>query len=429
MKIKILTLFVLFLLVISLSSCTNKKYKLENVEGLTLEEAKSLIKSNVELDIEYVEILKCYPNTVLGYKDYNPGDEVKPSSKVTILVSKLMENTVMHDESSIVWYSTEIGKFTGPDSINEDVLIESGISGTDLGFQIDLGDEIIYLFGDTFSGEKRTGLWFSNFIARSSDRTFYDNVRFDSVVSRDNGMAQPFAQGAHQQDSETDKTKEVTKIPTGGIKINDNIYIFYMSIRYWGVSGEWLVTYNQCIRSTDLYNWEDVESLKWTDDEAYNFGQIYPYKDPKSDYVYLYSIPGGRSGKPVVSRVLVNNFENRDEYEYQVSSNTWVKGDDGLRQLKEQPYFVRDSKATELSVCYNEYLKKYIMVYSIGGNATMFTSDTPYGEFGDPVILHTAPYYGCVTSEALQEDGGRIMYFPGSYWSVYNTYFIQVVFK
>ncbi len=431
MKKRIYTLLILSLLVFALIGCSNKKYKLENIKGLTLDDAISLVDSHIEFEIEYIETLEYYPNTVIGYKDNNVGDEVKESSKVKIQVSKTKENTVYHEDSSIVWYSTEIGKFTGPDSINEEVLIDAGISGTDLGFSIDLGDEIIYLFGDTFSGEKRTGLWFSNFIAKSKDRNFFDNVEFDSVVSRDNGMAQPFAQGAHQQDDEFDKTKEVTKIPTGGIRLGDNVYIFYMSIRYWGVSGEWLVTYNQCVKSNinDLFNWENVESLRWNDDEAYNFGQIYPYKDPKSDYVYLYSIPGGRSGKPVVSRVLASNFENRSEYEYETAPNTWVKGDEGLTTLKDNPYYVRDNKATELSVCYNEYLKKYMMIYSIGGNATMFTSDTPYGEFTNPVVLHSAPNYGCVTSDALLADGGRIIYFPGSYWSVYNTFFIQVVLK
>ena len=431
MKTRFLTLIITLLLTISLIGCNNKKYTLVDISGLSLDDATALVDSNIEFDVEYVETLKYYPDTVIGYSNNQVGDEVKISSKVKIQVSKLMNDTVVHDDSSIVWYSTVIGKFTGPESINGEVLNDSGIYGTDLGMSIDLGSEIIYLFGDTFSGEKRTGLWFSNFVARSTDRDFYDNVKFDSVVSRDNGMAQPFAQGAHQQDDKDDLTKEVTKIPTGGIRIGDYVYIFYMSVRYWGVGGEWLVTYNQCVKSriNDLFNWVNVESLRWDEGEAYNFGQIYPYKDPKSDYVYLYSIPGGRSGKPVVSRVLVSNFENRDEYEYQVSANTWVKGDEGLNTLNTTPYYVRDQKASELSVCYNEYLKKYMMVYSIGGNATMFTSDTPYGEFGNPVVLHSAPYYGTVTSEALLADGGRIIYFPGSYWTEYNTYFIQVVLK
>ena len=176
----------------------------------------------------------------------------------------------------------------------------------------------------------------------------------------------PFAQGLHNAGQIENTGTEVTKIPTGGIRLGDNVYIFYMSIRYLGVSGEWLVTYNQCVKSNinDLFNWENVESLRWNDTEAYNFGQIYPYKDPKSDYVYLYSIPGGRSGRPVVSRVLVSNFENRSEYEYETAPNTWVKGDEGLAILKDNPYYVRDNKATELSICYNEYLKKYMMIYS-----------------------------------------------------------------
>ena len=204
MKNKLLTLIIALLLTISLAGCSNKKYTLVDISGLSLDDATALVDSNIEFDIEYIETLKYYPNTVIGYSNNNVGDEVKMSSKVKIQVSKVMDNTVMHDDSTVVWYSTEIGKFTGPESINGEVLNDSGIYGTDLGLSVDLGSEIIYLFGDTFSGEKRTGLWFSNFVARSTDRDFYDNVKFDSVVSRDNGMAQPFAQGAHQQDRRRD---------------------------------------------------------------------------------------------------------------------------------------------------------------------------------------------------------------------------------
>ena len=82
-----------------------------------------------------------------------------------------------------------------------------------------------------------------------------------------------------------------------------------MSVRYWGANAGWLVTYNQCLKSRDLETWEKVEGLRWNDDEAYNFGQIYPFDDPNSDYIYLYAIPGGRSGGLVCARVLENEFE------------------------------------------------------------------------------------------------------------------------
>ena len=52
--------------------------------------------------------------------------------------------------------------------------------------------------------------------------------------------------------------KEVTKIPTGAITIGDTVYLFYMSVRYWGANAGWLVTYNQCLKSRDLETWEEI---------------------------------------------------------------------------------------------------------------------------------------------------------------------------
>ena len=91
-----------------------------------------------------------------------------------------------------------------------------------------------------------------------------------------------------------------------------------MSVRYWGGSTGWLVTFNQCIKShkDDLVDWVEVEGLRWDDEEAYNFGQIYPFDDPLSDYIYFYCIPGGRTESCVLARTTKENFESKNEVEY-----------------------------------------------------------------------------------------------------------------
>ena len=423
---KLLIILMSFLCLI-LTSCSNNKYTLEDIKGKTYEEALEILSLHVNVTKELVNTAEYYPNTVIDYKDKKAGDKVKEKSIVTLLVSDIpLESQTF--ENSIVSYSKIITKFTGPDSINEEVMFEAGLAGCDLGISIELGDEIIYLFGDSFSGEKRTGLWYSNFIARSTDRNFYDGATFDSIVSRKNGMAKPFAQGAHQENHEENNGTEVTKIPTGGIKIGDSVYIFYMSVRYWGPNASWLVNYNQCVKSQDLDTWEDVPSLRWGEDEAPNFGQIYPFKDPKSNYIYLYSIPGGRHGGLVVSRVNINSFEVRDEYEYLVGENNWVKGDEGLKALLDNPYYINGPKVSEMSVTYNSYLNKYTLIYSMGGEVLMYESSTPYDQFTNPVVLFAGPYYGAVTSEALMEDNGKTIYIPLSYWTDYNTYWLQIRF-
>ena len=135
-----------------------------------------------------------------------------------------------------------------------------------------------------------------------------------------------------------------------------------MSIRYWGVSGSWLVTYNQCCKANDTTykSWTDVPSLKWTDDEFYYGGQIYPFKDPKDEsHIYFTSIPGGRNDGAVMFRVSKDKFEDRSEYEYLVAANEWVKGDRGMSLLNANPYYVLSPGVSEPSIQYNPYLIEY----------------------------------------------------------------------
>jgi hypothetical protein len=274
-------------------------------------------------------------------------------------------------------------------------------------------------------------MWYSNFVAISDDKKMHDGIAFSEVVSRPNGMALPFAQGAHQDGNEFDNRVEVTKIPTGAITLGDTVYLFYMSVRYWGASGKWNVNYNQCLKSTDLYTWEEVDGLRWTEELAFNFGQIYPFDDPNSDYIYLYAIPGGRSGGLVCARVLEDEFENKDAYEYEVGPNEWLKGGLGLEALKENPYYLVDPRVAEPCVTYNPYLGKYVFTHSMGGSC-MFTADKPYEPFKDKVVLVDSQYlgtYGVFTSANLFEENGKVFYIACSRWAEYNVYLLRVELK
>lgn len=328
-------------------------------------------------------------------------------------------------------YIENLGFVTGAESTNAYMLEEAGVRGTDLGISFDFKGQTVFLYGDTFSGENRNGWWNSNFLAITTDTNFDDGVTFDSISTNSKGALKPIIQGAHNDEAKDDKTKEVTKIPTGAVTIGDTAYLYYMSVRYWGGETGWLVTYNQCIKSTDLKTWEEVPGLRWNDEEAYNFGQIYPMDDPNSDYIYLYCIPGGRKGGLVCARVLNTEIENKDEYEYQVSNNNWVKGDLGLLALKENPYFIAGPQVAEPCVNYNPYLGKYMLTHNVGGTA-MYLSDTPYGPFSDKILLYPNDFhatYGVFTSPNLMKENGKVFYISVSNWSVYNTYLYKVVLK
>ena len=83
----------------------------------------------------------------------------------------IVENPESYDE--LVYNVKEIKAMIGPDSLNHEWLNEMGIYGGDLGMPVKVDDRILYLFGDSFSGENRTGLWFSNFGALSVFLAFF----------------------------------------------------------------------------------------------------------------------------------------------------------------------------------------------------------------------------------------------------------------
>ena len=402
---------------------------LPDLKGLTYIEAIAKVSGKINFEITNIPTNEEYPDVIMGYSNKNVGDVVNEGDTVRINVAQQPLNAYTYDPK--VAYVSEICKLTGPTSVNKDTLLEAGIYGTDLGFPVDLGNEMVFLFGDTFSQDKMQGMWFSNFMARTTDKNYNDDLKFDSVVTTNSGIAQPFAQGLHQKGQVENTGTEVTKIPTGGIKIGNNTYIFYMSIRYWGTAGVWLVSYNQCIKTTNLGTYVDVESLRWTEEEAPNFGQIFPFKDPNSNYIYIYGIEGGRNGGLVVARVTEENFENRDEYEYETGNNVWTKGDAGLQALKANPYYLIEPTVSEMTVAYNEYLGKYMIIFYRNSKLIMLTADSPYSKFVDPITLTTATeypgIYGGLTCQSLMIDGGKTFYMVVSCWEVYNTFWVKVV--
>lgn len=414
-------------------------YTLPEIHNLTTSEAKLLLGANIYIDPIEVQTSELIEGRILGYRNNNVGDVVEKGSRIAVNVAARLDKSIALSDSNIVNYITELDRITGRDSTNEELCTNAGQGGTDLGIPFELPDgRTMLLYGDTFSSAPMSGFWNSNFMAITSDEDLTDGLQFDELVTNDaNGMILPFAQGAHQGGNETDKSVEVTKIPTGGISIGNDVYIFYMSIRYWGVGGDWRVTYNQCLKADDLTykSWSNVESLRWDEDELYYAGQIYPFNDPKDDeHIYFTSIPGGRNNGAVMFRVDKDKFENRDEYEYLTSKNTWTKGDDGMKKLNDNPYFIMSPGVSEPSIVYSEYLDKYVFATLKGSNIVFGVSDNVCGPYNEtyPVVSSSdfpGLYGGFVHSKFMDSDGQR-MYIQLSRWTpIYNTYLVEVVLK
>ena len=439
MKIKrIISNIFLILPILSLCACSNgikDPYVLPDISGEIVENIDSLLE-NKQYTIKEVETQKMIEGRILGYGNgLEAGDTVEKSDKTVVEVAKRM-STATNIDNGLVKYCNRISITTGPNGVNAELLTAAGQGGTDLGIPFTLADgRIMLLFGDTFSADKMGGFWNSNFMAITTDTDLTDGLNFDSVVTNQIGMIKPFAQGKHEDGSKDDPEREITKIPTGGISVNGNNYIFYMSIHFWV---PWSVAYNQCLKATDdtFTEWAEVEGLKWTKDELYNAGQVYPFLNPKEpDYVYFTSIPGGRKGGAILFRVLKENFEEKDEYEYLVGPSTYLKGSAGINSLNENPYYIIEPGVSEPSIMYSKYLNKWIYSTIKGGGLMFLLADNVEGPYEERylAINGDAPfinYYGGFVHQAFTDTDGRRIYIQLSeYNPIYNISLVEIVLE
>lgn len=438
---RIILILLLLTTVITLTACDDKEMvPAEDITGLTINQAREAIESAYLINAIETPTNEVLPGTILGYEEgIEAGEYVEKNSTVNVLLAAPPEGSF--SLSDRIEYAYEVGFITGPESINSDLLQDAGIGGTDLGIPVKTPEGMALLYGDTFSGVgAHSGFWFSNFIALSTDTDLNDGLRFDSVVTTESGAAKPFMQGEHHRnvadEDSTNPDREVTKIPTGGITIDDTTYIFYMSVRYWGVAGSWLVNYNQVLKSTDgLRTWTEVDGLRWDEEEADNFGQIFPVQgrnDP--EMIYLFAIPGGRQGGTVLARVHEDDFEDRDAYEYLTGPDTWRQGEQGLNSLDRDPYYVIQPPSAEMSVMYNDYLGKWMAVYLKGSRIVYQTADDITGPYSDTRPIVSAEQYpglyGGFVHRAYTEYDGQKFYIQLSQWlPVYQTILIEVVLE
>ncbi len=440
---KVIIFLALLLISISLVGCAkdttsvqpsdDNKYTLVDLSNKTLVEAIVLTSGSIELNANYVESNKVLPDRIISYSNgYNVGDKVEIGSTINVDIAKAPSNAVTHSDK--VLYASEVCALTGPKSVQNDAFLEShSINRTDLGFPVELPDKrVAFIFGDSYSMRPESR-WVSNFIAFTDDSDYSDGLTFNDILTDESGKAIAFLEGEHTKGNEFDNTVENTKIPTGAITIGDTTYIYFMSIRYWGEAGMWNVNYCSVVKTTDMKTFTLIEGLKWTEEEAPNFAQISPMKDPKSDYVYLYGIPGGRSGGGMTARVKESDIEDFSKYEYQVSKGTWIKGSEGLKLLKTNEYYTITPRVAELTACFNEHLNKYMMIFYRNGSLVMVTSDTPDGEFSNAIsLLNQTDYngiYGGLIAPCMLQDNGKSFYMTVSCWEDYNVFLVKVVLK
>ncbi|BCI51209.1 hypothetical protein NIIDNTM18_04870 [Mycolicibacterium litorale] len=305
--------------------------------------------------------------------------------------------------------------------------------------------QVLIAFGDTFSNRTpvRTGVWRMNTLFRSTDTTLSNGMYVADGIQHDPGMYS----GSPMSDPNFSREiignyhygigPEVTMIPTAAISVPGagkngatRQYINYMAVRSWDTPGRWTTNYSAIAYSDDNgQNWTVVpqssvrpaaagrSTLPFVNgDQNFQQGAYVrkytvdpvtgkPLKDASGrevtdGYIYSYGTPAGRGGTAYLSRVAEADILDKTKYQYW-NGTSWTPGNPAaakpiLPSTTTTSFFglVRTTTyptVSEMSVQYNSYEKKYVMLYGDqNNNIVMRKADSPEGPWSAPITLVTA---------------------------------------
>ena len=356
----------------------------------------------------------------------------------------------------------------------------ANVYGTDLGIMWFNGDNGLtqLAFGDTFSGRNMTGDWRSNVLLLSDDTELYDGL---SLINT--GPAYQFIPAARNQVFFIGS--EVTNIPTSAVYADATNYVSYMSVKSWDTPGRWTTNYSAVseydpVTDKWVLQTSTVRSAGWFRSSTryragdQNFQQMAYVLEPESKvapgetrYIYAFGTPAGRAGSAFLSRVPEGAITDLSQYDYW-DGTTWVRDNPAVAapvigdspnsaglfgcivDLANNPNFFggwfagltgakTGGNVSEMSIQYNEYLDKYVVLYGNGlNNVILRTADTPEGPWSDPVTIATSLQYPGLYAPMIHPLSGTgdltdangdpdvtNLYWNMSIWSNYNVVLMQ----
>lgn len=325
-----------------------------------------------------------------------------------------------------------------------------GISGTDLGIMWDnggTGDErqVLIAYGDTFGDCSLPGQeWRFNTLMRTADTTLSNGLTIpDPLTEEDPGYIYGGSPVTVERpnfskqiiDSLKLAPAEVTVIPTAGISVGTTQYINFMSVRQWGAPGQWSTNFSAIAVSDDNgETWEvDLGTVRYNQNSGIPNATYVPGNDnfqmaayvKRGGYVYTYGTPSGRSGAARVARVPENDILTLSKYEYW-NGSSWVVGNPGAARN------VISAPVSEMSVQWNDYLGKYIALYTNNlGSVVMRTADQPQGPWsGAQAIMTAIAWPGGLYAPYIHPwSSGDQLYFTVSLWSEYNVMLMRTTLR
>jgi hypothetical protein len=157
-------------------------------------------------------------------------------------------------------------------------------------------------------------------------------------------------------------------------------------------------------------------------------------------YIYSYGTPAGRAGTAYVSRVAEADILDKTKYQYW-NGTSWTPGNPAaakpiLPSSTTSSFFGLIKTTTyptvsEMSVQYNSYEKKYIMLYGDkSNNIVMRKADSPEGPWSAPVTLVAASkmpglyapmIHPWSSTENLSAEDQKYLYWNLSTWDDYQV--------
>lgn len=333
--------------------------------------------------------------------------------------------------------STAIEWVTGPRSPSRTDLRFS-ITSADVGVPWDNGSgQVLMAFGDTWGKCGGQMVWRHNTMLRSDGNSNLDKgVTFPdpipgsirsgaSVTPQYPNFAQPMLNAAGVRNI------EVGKIPTGGISINGTQYLSYMSIHNWGSAGRWVTNYSALAVSHDNGQTWNTDNDTIRTNLNFSLPGVNAVQDGNgrfqvgaflrtSDWIYQYGTPNGRFGAAFVSRFKPADILNLNAYQYYAGGGRWSPRPVDAVAIVHQP-------VSEMSVAYNNYLGKYVMLDETGGDILLRTSPTPAGPWSDPRVIVPVSQTQGLYAPYIHPWGasGSSLYFVASRWDDYNVMLIK----
>lgn len=302
------------------------------------------------------------------------------------------------------------------------------LRATDLGIMWDATTDpakkkIMIAFGDSYDdgwcgsgGGGDPAGWRGSLLAISENSDVENGLKITRMITEEENPT--YAKEIIHSEHDVSGNGDHTAIPTAGITVGNRHFIHYMQVRKWGEPGRWDTNFSEIAFSDDEgQNW--VKSgVKWSAESK--FAQAAYVK--ADGFVYMLGTPSGRMESAYIARVQEQSILDKNQYEYWDGSEWKIDKEEAATPVIEAP-------VSELSVAYNSFYKKWIMVYLNEHRSAivMRSSSSLTDSWSDEVVLMTSQDYPGLYGGFIHPwtNTGSDLYYLTSEWGPYNVFLMH----